>query len=386
MICGVCVAIHRIAPYTLGMYLHERQNWTVFCWDNDTIVPLLCHAHFAQGKLLGRIQDLGVSLESEIELETACDEVLASSEIEGVSLDAAKVRSSVARNLGLDAHDPALDTRSVDGAVDILMDATRNSFDPITFERLAAWHSSLFPTGHSGLRTITVAAYRTGPMSVVSGPVGHEKIHYLAPDASAVPQLMDEFFAWANGNTIDPLLKAGIGHLWFLTIHPFDDGNGRIARALTELFLARSDGATQRYYSMARQILKNRESYYIALERAQKSTSDITPWLTWFLEALREAIEESDAALDSIIERSAWWQAISGIQLNDRQKKMLEHLLGDFKGKLTSGKWAKMCKVSGDTALRDINDLVAKGILIRDETAAGRSTSYLLASSQQEMS
>lgn len=368
------------------MYLHERQNWTVFSWDNDTIVPLLCHAHFAQGKLLGRIQDLGISLESEIELDAACDEVLASSEIEGVSLDAVKVRSSVARNLGLDAHDPTLDTRSVDGAVDILMDATRNSFDPITFERLAAWHSSLFPTGHSGLRTITVAAYRTGPMSVASGPVGHEKVHYLAPDASAVPQLMDEFFAWANGNTIDPLLKAGIGHLWFLTIHPFDDGNGRIARALTELFLARSDGATQRYYSMARQILKNRESYYIALERAQKSTSDITPWLTWFLEALREAIEESDAALDGIIERSAWWQAISGIQLNDRQKKMLEHLLGDFKGKLTSGKWAKMCKVSGDTALRDINDLVAKGILIRDETAAGRSTSYLLASSRQEMS
>lgn len=363
------------------MYLHEQHNWAHFSWNDEVIFPLLSDARFAQGKLLGRISDLGFTLESELELSAACEEVIASSEIEGISLDATKVRSSVARNLGRNDYNPALDTHSVDGAVDVLMDATRHCFGPITFERLAGWHNSLFPTGYSGLRRIMVAAYRTGPMNVVSEPTSHEKIHYAAPDASNVPSLMDEFLAWVNESAIDPLLKAGIAHLWFLTIHPFDDGNGRIARALTELFLARSDGSPRRFYPIARYILAHREDYYRVLERTQKGTPDITTWLAWFIAALKGTLEESSIVLDGVLERTAWWQAVSGVSLNDRQKKMLESLLGGFEGRLTSGKWAKMCKVSGDTALRDINDLIAKGILVRDETASGRSASYLLASS-----
>lgn len=360
------------------MYLHERHNWTHFTWDEEAVLPLLGNARFAQGKLLGRMHDLGFSLESELELDTLSEEVIASSRIEGVSLDAKKVRSSVARNLGLDAYDPSIDTHSVDGTVAVLMDATQHCEDPLTFDRVAGWHNSLFPTGFSGLHRITVAAYRTNPMSVVSGPVGHENIHYQAPDASKVPSLMDALLSWGNDSPLDPLLKAAIAHLWFLTIHPFDDGNGRIARALTELFLARSDKSPRRFYSMARYILKHCEAYYDTLEQSQKGSPDITRWLSWFLKALSGTIEDSLVAIDGVLERSAWWRAVEGVSLNDRQKKMLERLLGDFEGKLTSGKWAKMCKVSGDTALRDINDLIAKGILHRDETSGGRSTSYVL--------
>ncbi len=361
------------------MYLHEQQNWTHFTWDNSAILPLLGDTRFTQGKLLGRVQDLGFSLESELEVSAVCKEIVASSRIEGISLDVEQVRSSVARNLGLSSYNPALDTHSVDGAVAVLMDATRNCREPLTFERLVGWHGSLFPTGYSGLHQITVAAYRTVPMNVVSGPVGHEKIHYVAPDASKVSMLMDEFLVWVNESAIDPLLKSGLAHLWFLTIHPFDDGNGRIARAITELFLARSDKSSRRFYSMADYILKHREVYYGALEHAQKSTSDVTEWLVWFLNAMMGALKESTAAIDAVLQRAAWWRATEGISLNDRQRKMLERLLGDFEGKLTSGKWAKMCKVSSDTALRDINDLIVKGILMRDEAISGRSTSYVLA-------
>ncbi len=359
------------------MYLHEHPNWTHFIWDDDVILPLLSNVRFAQGKLLGRIQDLGFPLESEFELSTVCKEVIASSRIEGVSLNAEEVRSSVARNLGLNTYNSALDTHSVDGAVAVFMDATFHSSDSLTFDRLAGWHNSLFSTGFSGLRRITVAEWRTGPMSVVSGPIGHERVHYRAPDASKVPKLMDEFFAWANTSNNDALLKAGLAHLWFLSIHPFEDGNGRIARAITELFLTRSDQSPRRFYSMADYILKHRESYYDALEHAQKSASDVTNWLVWFLDALMGAIEESGETINGVLQRSAWWHSVQGVSLNERQRKMLERLLGGFEGKLTSGKWAKLCKVSSDTALRDINDLIAKGILMRDETASGRSTSYI---------
>ena len=373
-----------MASYNDVMYLYEHHDWTQFTWNDDVILPLLGNTRFAQGKLLGRIQDLGFSLESELELSAVCKEVIASSRIEGVSLDAEKVRSSVARNLGLDTYDPDLDTHSVDGAVAVLVDATSHCRELLTFERLAGWHNSLFPTGFSGLHRITVADWRTAAMSVVSGPVGHEKVHYEAPDASKVPELMDEFLSWANESKTDPLLKAGIAHLWFLTIHPFDNGNGRIARAITELFLARSDQSPRRFYSMADYILAHRESYYDALEHTQKGTSDVTSWLEWFLNALGGAIEESDEVIDGVLQRNAWWQAIQGISLNERQRKMLEKLLGDFEGKLTLGKWAKLCKVSSDTALRDINDLIAKGILVRDESASGRSTSYGLVDANHE--
>lgn len=360
------------------MYLHGHENWTHFTWDEDAILPLLSDARFAQGKLLGRVRDLGFSLDSEIELATVSEDIVASSRIEGVALDAAQVRSSVARNLGLADYDPALDTQSVDGAVAIMMDATRHFDEPLTFERLAGWHNALFPTGYSGLRKITVADYRTGSMSVVSGPVGHERTHYVAPHAEQVPALMDEFFAWVNGAALDPMLKAGIAHLWFLTIHPFDDGNGRIARTITEMLLVCSDGSERRFYSLASYILKHREQYYGALERSQKGSPDITEWLRWFLEALHRAIDTSMEAADDVVRRSNWWRTAEGIAFNSRQRMMAQRLLGGFEGKLTTSKWAKICKVSPDTALRDINDLIAKGILIRDDSAGGRSTAYML--------
>ena len=359
------------------MYLHEHDNWADFTWDAEAVSPLLGDARFAQGKLLGELGSVGFDLSREAELESLCSEVVASSGIEGVRLDAAKVRSSVARRLGVEDIAGAVDTRDVDGAVDVVMDAVGDCGAPLTAERLFGWHAALFPTGYSGLHKIAVARYRETPMSVVSGPVGHEKTHFEAPPAGDVPALMGDFLEWFEDGGEDPLLKAGLAHLRFLTIHPFEDGNGRIARALTELLLARSDGSPRRFYSMAAYIAAHRDEYYDEIERAQKGTPDVTRWLSWFLGAVAAAIERSSQELRGVMERSAFWAGLDATPLNDRQRKVLSMLVADFDGKLTARKWAKICKVSPDTALRDINDLIGKGVLERD-APGGRSTSYSL--------
>ncbi len=361
------------------MLLYEQNHWTEFFWDEQRIAPLLSNVRFAQGRLLGRVSDLGFTIDSDLEVEALSTEVVASSRIEGVALNAQAVRSSVARQLGLEDYDKTLATQSVDGAVAVMLDATQNYSEPLTFDRMAGWHNALFPTGFSGLRKITVARWREAPMHIVSGPVGHERIHYVAPEAADVPRLMNDFIDWFNREDSSLVIKAAIAHLWFLTIHPFDDGNGRIARILTEMLLARSDGSPRRFYSMAAFILSHRENYYTALENAQHGTPDITEWLCWFLEALLHSLQNSEASIDESLRRSAWWHAIDGVALNDRQRLVLQKLLGHFEGKLTTSKWAKLCKTSTDTALRDINDLIAKGLLVRDETAGGRNTSYKLA-------
>ncbi|MBQ9044305.1 MAG: Fic family protein, partial [Eggerthellaceae bacterium] len=284
----------------------------------------------------------------------------------------------VARRLGVDQLVGDADTRDVDGAVDVVLDAVGRRDDPLTAERLFGWHAALFPTGYSNLHKINVATFRTSPMEVVSGPIGHEKVHYEAPPAHDVPGLMAEFLAWFNAEPdCDLLVKAGLAHLRFLTVHPFDDGNGRIARALTEMLLARSDNSPRRFYSMAGYIAAHREGYYEAIERAQKGTPDVSQWLSWFLQALKAAIEASSDEVGAILSRSALWASLDAISLNERQRKVLSLLTGNFEGKLTAKKWARLCKVSPDTALRDINDLIAKGILKRD-AAGGRSTSYSL--------
>ncbi|MBQ9068884.1 MAG: Fic family protein [Eggerthellaceae bacterium] len=360
------------------MYLHERKNWTAFTWDEHAIAPLLGDARFAQGNLLGKLEGIGFDLSREIEVGSLCAEVIASSGIEGVDLDAAKVRSSVARRLGADQFAEDLDTRDVDGVVDMVLDAVENRDHPLSDERLFSWHAALFPAGYSGLRKINVAQYRTTPMEVVSGPFGHERIHFVAPEATSVPGLMADFLTWFNANpSTDLLVKAGLAHLRFLTVHPFEDGNGRIARALTDMLLAQSDGSPRRFYSMARYIEANRNDYYEAVEQAQKGTPDVTQWLTWFLTAVNASIEASGEEFDAVLRRSDFWSSIDSVPLNERQRKVLAVLVGSFEGKLTAKKWAKLCKVSPDTALRDINDLVDKGVLKRDP-AGGRSTSYSL--------
>lgn len=368
----------RTAVYNRAMHLHERENWTDFTWDDRVIAPLLGDARFAQGRLIGKLEDVGFGLSCEIEVDSLSAEVIASSSIEGVQLDAAKVRSSVARRLGVDQLAGDADTQNVDGAVDVVLDAVGGRYDPLTAERLFSWHAALFPTGYSGLHKIEVAAFRTSPMEVVSGPIGHEKVHFKAPPAQSVPDLMEDFLAWFNAEaSCDLLVKAGLAHLHFLTVHPFEDGNGRIARALTEMLLAQSDSSPRRFYSMAGYMAAHRNEYYEAIERAQKGAPDVTRWLSWFLSACKAAIEASLVEVGAVLSRSALWASLGSIALNGRQRKVLSLLLGNFEGKLTAKKWAKLCKVSPDTALRDINDLIDKGVLERDP-AGGRSTSYSL--------
>lgn len=365
------------------MYLHECENWTEFTWDAGALQPKVDEARLLQGKVLGFAEGIGFDLRQSAEADAVVGEVIASSLIEGVVLDESQVRSSVAKKLGLDAAGLPEADRSAEGAVAMMLDAVGNFAEPVTAERLFGWHNALFPTGRSGLRKIEVAAYRKGSMRVVSGAVRHERTHFEAPDASAVPEMMDELLGWMNSvcdqgeRAEDPLIRAGIAHLWFLTIHPFDDGNGRIARALTELLLSRSDGSPKRYYSMAGYILEHREEYYAALEQAQKGGKDITSWLVWFLEALEGALVCSLESMDRAVRDNAFWVGLSGVVLNDRQQKVLAKLRSGFEGKLTAAKWGRICKVSHDTALRDIKDLMEKGIL-QQEAGGGRSTSYRL--------
>jgi Fic family protein len=327
------------------------------------------------------MEGLGFKLKQEAVLKTLTADVLKTSEIEGERLDADQVRSSIARRLGIDIGALTPADRHVEGVVEMMLDATRNYDQPLSAERLFGWHSSLFPTGWSGMHKITVGGWRgdsSGPMQVVSGAIGHERVHYEAPGAPRLAREMGAFLQWFDaGDRTDQVLRAALAHLWFVTIHPFDDGNGRIARAIADMQLARSEGSSQRFYSMSAQIRMERKSYYDILERTQLESMDVTAWMQWFLGCLGRAIDGAQEDLSSVLAKARFWESIGGIALNERQSLMLSRLLDGFEGKLTNAKWAKIAKCSSDTALRDIQYLVDRGVLIRG-TEGGRSTSYTL--------
>lgn len=353
----------------------------MFHWDHDRLIDLLARVRYKQGKLLGRMEALGFSFRSEAMLGTLTLDVLKSNEIEGELLDSEQVRSSIARRLGLDAFALVAADRNVEGVVDMLLDATQQFDALLTNDRLFNWHAALFPTGRSGMYPITVANWRThehGPMQVVSGALGKERVHFQAPDAARLDAEMTVFLEWFNAaETTDPVIKAAIAHLWFVTVHPFDDGNGRMARTIADMQLARADGSSQRFYSMSAQIRKERNDYYAALERTQRGDLDITDWLYWFLACLDRALTSAEDTLAAVLYKARYWEWLATKSLNERQCLLLNKLLDGFDGKLTTSKWAKITKCSQDTALRDIQQLVAQGILIREE-AGGRSMSYEL--------
>ncbi len=364
------------------MYIHQLSNWPRFEWDRERLTAPLADIRHRQGRLTGHMEALGFNLQQEAVLETLSADVLKSSEIEGEKLNAEQVRSSIARRLGIDigALKPA--DRNVEGIVEMMLDATRRYDEPLTAERLFDWQASLFPTGRSGMHKIRTGAWRddsTGPMEVVSGPIGKQRVHFQAPAAARLDQEMQTFLSWFNATSdIDPVLKAGLAHFWFVTIHPFDDGNGRIARAIADMALARSENSPQRFYSMSAQIRQEREAYYSILEQTQQGTLDITPWMKWFLGCLGSAIDGAQTTLGSILAKARFWEETAGVQINDRQRLVLNRLLDGFEGKLTTSKYAQLAKCSHDTALRDILALVERGILVRNPEG-GRSTSYTLA-------
>lgn len=368
-------------------YIHQLDIWPTFTWDHEKITSILGPVRNRQGRLIGRMEALGFSLRSEAILQTLTLDVLKSSEIEGEILDPAKVRSSIARRLGMDIGGLVPSDRHVDGVVEMMLDATQNFDKPLTQDRMFGWHASLFPTGRSGMHKITVGAWRDdrhGPMRVVSGPVGREKVHYEAPEAGRLKSEMKEFLTWFNGTKdLDPVLKAGIAHLWFVTLHPFDDGNGRIARAIADMQLARADSSRERFYSMSNQIRQERNEYYDILEKTQKNIHvtkdgiDLTSWLVWFLNCLGRALDTTENTLSGVFKKARFWDSLPAESINERQKMIINKLFDGFEGKLTTSKWAKITKCSQDTAHRDILDLVEKGVLVKDP-AGGRSTSYSL--------
>jgi len=365
----------------MPLYVHQLSVWPNFKWDAKKLNSVLSDVRHRQGKLLGRMERLGFGLQSEATLQMITMDVLKSSEIEGELLDAAQVRSSVARRLGIEIAGMVNADRNVDGIVEMMLDATQNFNTPLTKERLFNWHASLFPAGRSGIHKIVVAAWRDNPsndpMQVVSGPMGKEKVHYEAPPAELLPDEMNKFLNWFNTTiSIDPVLKAAIAHFWFVTIHPFDDGNGRIARAVADMQLSRADETAQRFYSMSAQIRKERNAYYDILEKTQSGDLDITDWLEWFLQCMNRALGASDEILSQILKKAAFWKTHEKTILNNRQVLILNKLLDGFEGKLTSSKWAKIAKCSHDTALRDIQDLIGKKILMK-EGGGGRNSSYM---------
>lgn len=363
------------------MYIHERYDWPNFTWDMDLISVPLGEVRHLQGALLGRMQALGFPQQQESQLETLTLEILKSNEIEGEILNPEQVRSSLARRLGLEVSGLVPSDRNVDGVVDVLLDATRNYLAPLSRDRFFDWHTSLFPSARSGMYKIIAGAWRddnSGPMQVVSGGMGRERVHFQAPAAERLELEMQRFMDWANSSLVlDPVLKAAIAHLWFITIHPFDDGNGRIARALTDMLLARSDGSPLRFYSMSAQIRLERNRYYQVLESSQKGDLDISEWLLWFLNCLRGALLATEITLNKVLQKASFWDKNRSVTLNERQRLMLNKLLDGFEGNLTASKWAKITKSSPDTALRDIQDLIRKDVLAKT-AAGGRSTSYVL--------
>jgi Fic family protein len=364
-----------------NMYLYDNQNWPIFEWNSEKLLQLLAYVRNRQGKLIGKMGALGFELQNEANLEILTIEIVKSTEIEGEFLDREQVRSSIARRLGLDISGLVYSERNVDGIVDLMLDATKKYDKELTKERLFSWHASLFPAGQSGMYKIITGNWRddsTGPMQVVSGALGKEKVHYQAPPANQIESEMRIFFDWFNmEQNVDPVLKAAIAHLWFVTLHPFEDGNGRISRALSDMLLARSDEQSYRFYSMSTQIRKERNSYYDILEKTQKGSLDITNWLEWFLKCLLHSIESSEKLLENVIYKHEFWLRNSKVSINDRQRKILNMLMDDFEGVLNTTKWSKIGKCSQDTALRDIQDLMEKGILAKSEQG-GRSTNYEL--------
>ena len=350
-------------------------------WDRGQLLQLLGEVSREQGRLLGRMQDVGFVLRREAQLGTLTEDVVRTSEIEGEKLDSNQVRSSIARRLGIEGGGSVAVDRDVEGVVDMMLDASTNYAKPLTADRLFGWHAALFPTGRSSIQKVTIGNWRDdsgGPMQVISGPIGRQRVHYQAPPAARLPGEMDRFLGWfeSRGNT-DGLLVAGLAHLWFVTIHPFDDGNGRIARAIADMALARCERSEQRFYSMSAQIRRERSAYYTALEHTQKGTLDVTQWQEWFLSCLDRAIKDSQGVLSGILNKARFWRRVAQQSLNTRQVLILNKLLDDFEGKLTTSKWAKLAESSQDTAYRDILDLVERGILQKDP-GGGRSTSYSL--------
>ena len=364
------------------MYIHEQPDWPSLRCKPESLTETLAAVRHQQGLLIGHMEALGFDLRQEAVLQTLTEDVLQSSDIEGEKLDAQQVRSSIARRLGMDIGGLRHVDRNVEGIVEMMLDATRHYDLPLTTQRLFNWHASLFPTGRSGMKRIKVGAWRddaSGPMQVVSGPIGHERVHFEAPPAAQLDREIQAFLDWFNAPAeSDEVLKAGLAHLWFVTIHPFDDGNGRIARAIADMALARSERSPQRFYSMSSQIRQERAGYYDILEQTQKGTSDVSAWMDWFVACLGRAIEGARTTLTAVLTRARFWEHIAGLPLNDRQHLVLNRLLDDFEARLTSSKWAKLAKCSQDTALRDITDLVEHGLLVRNPEG-GRSTSYDLA-------
>jgi Fic family protein len=366
----------------MATYIHELSDWPTFRWDEGRLAASLAATRHLQGRLVGQMEALGFKVREEAVLRTLTEDVLKSSEIEGEKLDADQVRSSVARRLGIDIGGLQPADRHVEGVVEMMLDATQHYDRPLTTERLFDWHASLFPTGRSGMHRITVGAWRddrTAPMQVVSGPVGRERVHFEAPAAERLQEEMHRFLEWFKGDaTMEPVMKAALAHLWFVTIHPFDDGNGRIARAIADMSLARSERSPQRFYSMSAQIREERGEYYRILEQTQRATMDVTAWMEWFLGCLTRAIERAQAALSGVIEKTRYWEKLRDVPLNERQRLVIGRMLEGFEGKLTTSKWAALTKSSNDTALRDIQQLVERGVLVRNR-AGGRSTNYSLA-------
>jgi Fic family protein len=372
----------------MNKYIYLLKDWPAFDWEDDKILLPLSTVRHNQGRLLGKLEGLGFRLREEATLETLTQDVIKSSEIEGEKLPADQVRSSIARRLGIEIAGEVSSNRNVDGVVEMMVDATQRYDSLLTDERLFGWHASLFPSGRSGIHKIQVGRWRKdakGPMQVVSGSIGREKVHYEAPEAGRLNVEMKQFIKWFNNSTaMDPVVKAAVAHLWFVTIHPFDDGNGRVARAIADMQLARADGSRQRFYSMSAQIQRERNVYYDILEKTQKGNLDITKWLLWFIECLDRAISLSEENLSGVTNKAKFWESHQGVSLNERQRKMLDKLVDGFgrvspsavaQGKVTSSKWAKIANCSPDTALRDIQDLIEKEILEKEE-GGGRSTSY----------
>lgn len=362
-------------------YIYERKKWPEFTWDQLRITSELAQVRHNQGRLLGRMEGLGFHLRTEASLTTLTEDVVKSSQIEGESLERSQVRSSISRRLGLDVTGLPTPERDVEGIVEVMLDATQNAKAALTSERLFGWHAALFPTGRSGtarIRTGILRDDKNGPMQVVSGAIGRQRVHFQAPPANRLKIEMKAFLAWFNAKAhVDPVLKAAQAHLWFITLHPFDDGNGRIARAIADMALARSENSSQRFYSMSGQICRDRKAYYEILEKTQGADLDVTEWLAWFLGCLDRAIKNSETIFDSVREKNLFWEFYADLEFNNRQRAMLNRLLDGFEGKLTSSKWALLSKCSQDTASRDIEELIKQSVLIKNP-GSGRSTSYAL--------
>lgn len=363
-----------------NVYIYQNKDWPKFSWNSEKLLPLLGRVRGLQGKIVGKMEALGFELKNEANFETLTLDVIKTTEIEGEILNTDQVRSSLAKRLGMVMPDMVYSEKDVDGVVDMMLDATQNFEKPLTFERLNDWHFSLFPSGRSGMHKIAVGKLRndfTGPMQVVSGSTSKEIVHYEAPSATILEDELAKFLSWINNNSValDPVLKAGIAHFWFITLHPYEDGNRRMARAITDMLLARADGIKQRYYSMSAQIRIERKDYYEILEQSQKGNLDITEWLEWFLNCLERGVESSYNTLEKVMYKHQFWTKHSSSIKNDRQKYLLNKLMDGFEGKLNTSKWAKMAKCSTDTALRDIQDLLKKEIL-EQEMGGGKNTSY----------